>query len=296
MNADCYGIHDGAPRASSRCIPTTAAPDMDAVEAVDTVDTGHLHAAGGAMERKKASRHRKTYASTMISNTYCMQSCTAWLSTRGKVNVSQKQLCLCFFPQAFYAYHPHVNMYMYHILLYHIIAYHIILYYVVLYCTGLVCFVLKCIRLDNILLNFSYMTSLILHALKSYHITYLHHIVLYYPKNDAIYSISWAKRVGRRASSVVRCRPAESVKDTDELTRSLGAAPPGLVEALAQVGGIVLGQLSCDILIYFSIDILLFFCMICLLIHLFFFRLKSVACFWENRVTVDSWQKNEVWD
>ena len=87
-----------------------------------------------------------------------MQSCTAWLSTRGKVNVSQKQLCLCFFPQAFYAYHPHVNMYsyMYHILLYHIIAYHIILYYVVLYCTVLVCFVLKCIRLDNILLNFSY--------------------------------------------------------------------------------------------------------------------------------------------
>ncbi len=61
MNADCSGIHDGAPRASSRCVPTTA--DMADMEAVDTVDTGHLHAAGGAMERKKAAdicRHRKT--------------------------------------------------------------------------------------------------------------------------------------------------------------------------------------------------------------------------------------------
>lgn len=186
--------------------------------------------------------------------------------------------------------------YMYHILLYHIIAYHIILYYVVLYCTVLVCFVLKCIRLDNILLNFYYMTSLILHALKSYHITYLHHIVLYYPKNDAIYSVSWAKRVGRCASSVLRCRPAESVKDTDELTRSLGAAPPGLVEALAQVGGIVLGQLSCDILIYFSIDILLFFCMICLLIHLFFSDWNLWHVFgrivWQ--LTVDKKTKSEI--
>lgn len=83
------------------------------------------------------------------------------------------------------------------------------------------------------------------------------------------YLFALSNNVGRRASSVVRCRPSESVKDTDELTRSLGAAPPGLVEALAQVGEIVLGQLSFDIFIYFSIDNLCIVCMIFLLIHLF---------------------------
>ena len=54
------------------------------------------------------------------------------------------------------------------------------------------------------------------------------------PNSEVIHS------VGRRGSSMVRSRPSESVKDTDtdDLTRSLGAAPPGLVEALAQVGGL----------------------------------------------------------
>lgn len=149
MNADCSGIHDGAPRASSRCIPTTAAPDMDAEEAVDTVDTGHLHAAGGAMERKKATdvcRHRKTYASTIISNTYAILY--SLIEHQKKSQCLPQTALLLFFSTGFLRIsstceHVYVSC---HIILYqNIISYYTILCGVVSYCIVFV------YRLDNVI-------------------------------------------------------------------------------------------------------------------------------------------------